>query len=226
MGGKRWQRLGAATLALWLVTTACTKDEPDAAPAPTTAAPSTTQAAPATTGSVAPGSVPTPGAKPANPLLDDPDAVIQDPRRLIVNDKMRQVVRAYVRAEQAVLRALVAPVDPADPAIPATRAGETLTNTLARVQRSKDGGRAYKTPTLLRVRPTSIRVLDDQASLVVCYTEQADLYDTATGDVLDGVVFSREKSIDLDPAGPSWIVVESTTDESRTWKGAAECPPA
>ena len=224
MGGRRWQHLGAAALTLWLVTTACTKDNPEAAPAPTTLAPSTTEAATATTGSVAPGSVPTPGAKPANLLLDDPDAVIQDPRRLIVNDKMRDVVRAYVRAEQAVLRALVAPVDPADPAIPATRAGETLTNTIKSVQKTKDDGQAYRAPTVLRVRPTSIRVLDDQAALTVCYTEQAALHDVESGKLLDDAVFSREKTIDLKPAGGLWTVVGLTGSRDRLWKGATECP--
>jgi hypothetical protein len=181
-----------------------------------------------TTGAAAPTTVvtttpPTTTNPVASPLLDDPKAVVTDPKSVAHFTPQIEVLNAYVRAEQALLRARVDPVNPDDPALAATRTPEALANTQSGLKEMRQQGRAYRVPTVLRIRPTQMAVMGDKATVNVCYTLRAESYEPATGRVLDNDVFSMEIGAELRWTGAGWVLAGDQTWDDRTWQGSETC---
>jgi hypothetical protein len=152
----------------------CRRSEPGV-DATTTAGAVTTTAAPSTT-----------APRTTNRLLTDVNAV------LIIDDKhqytpeQRAAIEAYVRAEQATIKARLAPIDMSAPDLGASLVGAQLSQVLKVLSEDSAAGHAVTEPKTLLVRVGKVQEESPTRFLVEsCHVSDSHLYEPGSGRLLE-----------------------------------------
>jgi hypothetical protein len=223
--GQRWMRslrdvarrrrrgvgMMAAVAMVGVLATGCTPGGPSAEsttttePAVTTSPPTTVK--PRTTSS----------------LLTDVDKVLHiDPERNYTPDQVA-VLKAYVRAEQAMIKANLAPPDPNDPDLAATLTGDQLALVAKNIGEDKAAGTAVTEPELMGIRGGKVEIVSPTvAKAAACLVVQNHRYDIATNQTIgsdEPVAISVESGLKL--VDGVWKV--SVLAAPKTWPGVMVC---
>jgi hypothetical protein len=185
----------AATVFLTLTAGACNRDG------------KTTETT--TTASVAaPTSLPGSTVSPARQrLLDDPDAVIPGGHLSIMRPDENEVVKAFVRAEQALIRAGMAPVTPDHPDLVAATDGEARAGFQKAIDELRQGGHAYRVPEVLVIRPRTLTIRGESADLTACMTQGISIYTASTGGETKDL-YSVDVDADLEKRDGRWLLIK------------------
>ncbi len=197
------------------------RSDPEATAAPTTRpAPSTSSTVPVTTSTTAaPGTTAT-----AAPAADGTDL-----HPLVIDEsnwtaEELDIIHGFVNAEIAAAVADSKP-DENDRALEATHADPMLALRKRVYLAHRTQGRASKLPTngVMRIKPERVEMLGpDSARLWVCESSDGDLYDKATGQVIDSRVTTTRDLAALDHVDGAWKLSERVN--KGRWEGAVPCP--
>jgi hypothetical protein len=177
-----------------LLLSACNGGEPDATP--------TTE----TTVAEGSGTVPPPPVSDiGRQLLEQPEAVLRG-ESLLSPEELAPTL-AYIRAQQAWIRAGMAPVNPDHPDLAATTGGNVLENVRNALREKQARGQANQAPKVLKTTPKRIQVNPDSAWIVYCFTEQVPVYDVRSGQVVGDDMFSYDEFVELRSVEGRYTVV-------------------
>ena len=217
--------LGATLLA------GCGRDEAPSDPA----APTTTVEMPTTTSTSATASASTTTAAPTNatvppptssPLLDTMAPLKLEDGRW--NSYQREIFEAYVRAEQAAIKAQMDPVNPDDAELAQTHTGAILAIRQDAIRTMRDRGEALQAPTIFEIRPYRfIRADETRALFYACFTSNQPLYDVRTSAILGDATFSKLLEVGTEAVRGRWQLAVRTHRKEAEGKTCEQAlPPA
>jgi hypothetical protein len=175
------------------------------------ASPTTVAAEPATTG-------PTTTVKtvPQSELLDTMAPLVVN--RQWFDPELAPMFEDFVRAEQSVLKAGIAPVDPDDPEVAARHSGEMLGLTKRSLTGLRDKDRSLGVPTKFILEPRHLAARNDTAvQFYSCYFIEQPMIETSTGKVVATSRAEELKAFTMELVNNRWLMtLRSQKDE---WKG-------
>jgi hypothetical protein len=207
------QRVLVAAAALALTAASCNGGGGTADP-PTT----TTNTPPATT--TPPTTAP---PRTTNKLLTDVDAVLTiDGNRGYTPDQ-QQIVRAYVRAEQANIKAHLSPVDPQDVELAATTTGAHYQRLVGVFSEDKAAGKAMTDPKILTIRVGKVQQDAPNRFLVeACYVSDSHLYQVSSGQLLEHELPDAARLVNaMEMVDGAWKLAQQ--GQITTWNGSPLC---
>lgn len=190
------RRTVLSVVAAVLLLSACNGGEPDATPTTETTA---------TTAD--PGTVPPPTVSElGRALLEQPELALSPADRKLPEPQLRATL-AYIRAQQAWIKAGMAPVNPDHPDLAATTGGKVLENVQRTLREKQAKGQANQAPKVFKTLPKRFQINPDSAWIVYCFTEQVPVYDVHTGQVVGDRLFSYDDFVELRRVDDRYVVV-------------------
>jgi hypothetical protein len=199
------RRFLALTLVAVLLAAACNGGDPEAAP--TTLAP-----APAPTAAVT-----TARTVPASPLLDTMAPLVIQIETMKAPE-LKPIFEDFVRAEQSVMKAAVAPVDPDDPDVAARHTGERLTRTKQSLAGLKDRSQSLGVPTKFFVEPRNVSAKNDRAIVFyACVIRDQPMVESTTGKLVESLKEDELVAIGMQLVDGRWQV--NLRSQKPEWEG-------
>jgi hypothetical protein len=202
-------------LAASILGTGCARTGDTGDASPTTPSTATTTPVLATTTTATPASTVPPDAASSPLLTTMAPLVIDRSMWLPVNI---EAFEGYVRAEQAAVRAEMAPVTPDHPDLAATHTGTALQNRHDGIRRSLLNDQAVRPPTVFEIRPFRLKGANETKLMFYsCYISNEALYQTSTGRVIDDQQFEQPLEVGMQRVDGVWKLAVS--GEPDKWKG-------
>jgi hypothetical protein len=199
-----------------LLATGCGGGEPSAEP--TTVAP----AAPTTTATTLPTTTTRADGKPANPLLDDVNAILEVPGGM--SPTIRAAAEGYARAEQAFIRALEEPITVPAPEVTATAVEQEFIRRQSTILKTSSEGSAETPPTQFRIvvaeKNTKIKS-EVEVQVAACYTADTGSYLVSQGHPAPGRLTSTRVYALMKKIDGTWKIADFGHLDGGNWDGAA-----
>lgn len=187
-----------------------------------TAGPATTGAAPSPTSTPATAPPATPPTTTAAQAFDALNPLVDTAQR---TPEQTAILRGYVEARKATVRAKMAPVNTQHPDVLLAFTGLALKNLQESLQDRQTKRKALRPPTNFRIAPAFIRTFGSKTAEVrSCDTSDEASYDLTSAATLTSGIFSIRMTAFLrETQDGRWVVYEQEVGES--FEGSATCPP-